>query len=80
MATKQRMCLECHAYEAMANSDNCGACDGVECDHCGLTDDDSLQLYKGDHVCFHCANGHQRVVWRDCVGTPVHGPCNCEVA
>lgn len=80
VAAKKRICLECLAYEAMDNSDNCGSCDGVECHWCGLTDDDDIQLHKGDLVCFHCANGHQRVLWRDGGGTPVHGPCNCEVA
>lgn len=79
MAT--RMCLECGTAPALDDSDNCGACDGVECAYCGLTDDDSLQLHQGDRVCLHCAQGHQRVLFGRGVvgGVSVLGPCNCEV-
>lgn len=57
----------------------CQECETTECAFCGLPGNDH-ESDDGDKVCIHCASGHQRMKWFATVGTPVHGPCNCEVA
>ena len=65
---------------AEMDATKCETCYAEQCAFCGLPGNE-YESVDGDKVCVHCANGHQRVKWfaSDKSGTPVHGPCNCEV-